>query len=39
MTDPYLTMLTGLSSAAVGGALALLSVLFTNRSNTTRLKV
>lgn len=39
MVDPYVTMLTGLSSAAVGGALALLSVFFTNRSNTKRLKV
>lgn len=39
MTDPYVTMLTGLLSAAVGGTLALLSVFFTNKSNTTRLKV
>jgi hypothetical protein len=39
MADPYLTLLTGLSSAAIGGALALLSVFLTNRSNTTRLKV
>ena len=39
MADPYITMITGLSAAVVGGALALLSVYFTNRSNTTRLKV
>jgi hypothetical protein len=39
MTSQSITMLTGLLSAAVGGAVALVSIFLTNRSNTTRLKV
>ena len=39
MVDHYLTLLTALFSAAVGGTIALLSVFFTNRSNTARLKI
>jgi hypothetical protein len=39
MPDQYVTMLTALSSAVAGGAVALLSVFLTNRSNTARLKM
>jgi hypothetical protein len=35
--DQYLTTLTALGSAVVGGAVALLGVFLTNRSNTARL--
>jgi len=39
MTDPYVTMLTALSSAFLGGGVALLGVFLTNRSNTDRLRI
>src|SRR5947199_72180 len=37
MADQYITTLTALASAVVGGAVALLAVFLTNRSNTARL--
>jgi hypothetical protein len=39
MPDQYVTMLTALTSAVAGGAVALLGVFLTNRSSTARLKV
>lgn len=39
MADLYVTMLTALVSAIFGGAVALIGVFFTNRSNTDRLKL
>jgi hypothetical protein len=35
--DQYTTLITALASAAVGGAVALVGVYFTNRGNTARL--
>jgi len=37
MADQYITTMTALASAVVGGAVALLAVFLTNRSNTARL--
>lgn len=39
MAGQYATMVIALSSAVVGGTVALLGVFLTNRSNTTRLKM
>lgn len=35
--DPYVTLITTLASAALGGAVALVGVFLTNRGNTNRL--
>jgi len=37
--DQYITLITALLSAALGGFVALVSVFFTNRGNTARLKI
>lgn len=37
MDQQYITLITALTSAAVGGAVALVGVLLTNRDNTARL--
>ena len=39
MSATTLTMLTALSSAIIGGAIVLIGVYFTNRSNAARLKI